>query len=49
MRYPFSIGVCPHGYGQYDIIRDDPSFSFGKQIEEIKAAAKRNVLLLTAY
>ena len=36
----FLIGVFLHGYGRYDIIRDDPSLCFGKKIEEVKAATK---------
>ena len=32
----FLIGVFTHGYGRYDIIRDDPSLCFGKRIAEAK-------------
>ena len=32
----FLIGVFNHGYGRYDIIRDDPSLCFAKRIAEAK-------------
>ena len=32
----FLIGVFTHGYGRYDIIRDDPTLCFGKRIAEAK-------------
>lgn len=32
----FLIGVFTHGYGRYDIIRDDPSLCFTKRIAEAK-------------